>query len=160
MTESIIEPQIEARPEVHLAVVRDTVAFERIPELYHRAYPAIFGALAAANITPAAAPMGVMHGAPTAAGLDLSVAVPLFEPFAHADDTVSAETLPAARTATLLLRGDYNGLAAGYERLDAWILDQGETSAGISWEQYITEPTPDGDPALNETLLGVQLTEV
>ncbi|KTR85810.1 GyrI-like domain-containing protein [Leucobacter chromiiresistens] len=150
-------PEIETRPEVHLAVVRETVPFERIPELYDRAYPQIFAALDAAGIAPAAAPLGVMHGSPTAAGLDLSVAVPIPHPLAEPRGDVTGETLPAARTAVLLLRGDFSGLAAAYERLYAWIEAQGERAAGLAWEQYLTEPQPGGDPASNETLIGVQL---
>lgn len=146
-------PEIVDRPEIHLAVVRDTIAFSEIPALYDRAYPLIFGALAAAGIAPAAAPMGVVHGSPDA-GLDLSVAVPVAEPFAATDD-VAAETVPASRTATLLVRGDYEQLSGAYQRIHAWIADRGLVARGISWEQYLTEPKPNGDPAENETLVGV-----
>ena len=146
-------PEILDRAEVHLAVVRDTVPFPDIPALYDRAYPLIFGALAAAGIAPAAAPMGVVHGSPDG-GLDLSVAVPVAEPFPGTDD-VAAETIPASRTATLLVRGDYEQLSGAYQRIHAWIADQGLVPRGISWEQYLTEPKPGGDPAENETLVGV-----
>lgn len=157
MTEQFPSPEIVDRPERHLAVVRETVAFDAIPQLYDRAYPTIFGALSRAGIAPAAAPMGVMHGAPSS-GLDLSVAVPIAQPF-EPDGEVGAETLPACRAATLLVKGDYARLSAAYEHLFAWISDQGLAPAGISWEQYLTEPEPGGDPALNETLIGVDLAE-
>ena len=157
MSDSALAPEIESRPEVHLAVVRETVPFDRIPELYDRAYPAIFQALAETGVSPAAAPMGVMHGSPAAEGLDLSVAVPIPQPYTGTGGGITAETMPAARTATMLLRGDFSGLSAAYERLYAWISERGEQPTGIAWEQYLTEPEPGGDPALNETLIGVQL---
>lgn len=157
MSDAAAVPEIEQRPEMHLAVVRETVPFHRIPELYDRAYPKIFAALEAAGVTPAAAAMGVMHGSPSADGLDLSVAVPILHPLAESDGEVTTETLPSARTATLLLRGDFSGLSAAYEKLYAWISDQGEQPTDIAWEQYLTEPEPGGDPASNETLIGVQL---
>lgn len=163
MTDSPVSPEIDTRPELHLAVVRETVPFDRIPELYDRAFPALFAAIAAAGLSPAAAPMGIMHGSPTADGLDLSVAVPISEPFpsaesdATAEVRVTVETLPASRTATYLLRGDFSGLSAAYERLYAWVSEQGEQPTDIAWEQYLTEPEPGGDPAHNETLIGVQL---
>ena len=139
-------------------VVRDTVAFDAIPALYDRAFPAIFAALGAAGVTPSAPPMGVMHGSPGDT-LDLSVAVPVKEQFNVGDDTdgIASETLPAGRAATLLVRGDYNQLGAGYERLFSWIAGQGLTPSGNSWEQYLTEPKPGGNPADNETLIGVEL---
>ncbi|MEV8338885.1 GyrI-like domain-containing protein [Leucobacter sp. NPDC077196] len=169
MNDSPVTPEIDTRPELHLAVVRETVPFDRIPELYDRAFPALFAAIAAAGSSPAAAPMGIMHGSPTADGLDLSVAVPISQPFPSAEGDggadgaatagvrVTAETLPASRTATYLLRGDFSGLSAAYERLYAWVSEQGEQPTDIAWEQYLTEPEPGGDPAHNETLIGVQL---
>lgn len=157
MTEQFPVPEIVERPEQHLAVVRETVAFDAIPGLYDRAYPEIFGALGRAGIAPAAAPMGVMHGQP-GAELDLSVAVPVAAPFAG-DGMVSAETIPAGRAATLIVRGDYGLLAAAYEHLFAWIAEQGLTPTGLSWEQYLTEPEPGGDPAQNETLIAAGLQD-
>lgn len=157
MTEQFSVPEVVERPAQHLAVVRQTVSFDAIPGLYDKAYPAIFGALARAGITPAAAPMGVMHRQP-GPELDLSVAVPVAEPFAG-DGEVSSETLPAGRAATLLVRGDYSLLAAAYEHLFGWIAEQGLTPTGLSWEQYLTEPAPGGDPAANETLIAAGLRD-
>lgn len=155
--EQFPDPQIVAQPERHLAVVRDTVAFDGIPALYDRAYPAIFGALGRAGIAPAAPPMGVVHGSPGDT-LDLSVAVPVAEPFTG-DGEVDSETLPARRAATLLVRGDYARLAAAYEHLFSWVATQGLTPAGVSWEQYLTEPKPGGDPSENKTLIGADLED-
>ena len=148
-------PEIREVGEQHLAVVRDQVAFPDIPGLYDRAYPLIFGALAAAGIAPSAPPMGVTHGEP-GDRLDLSVAVPVAEPFAASGEVVG-ETIPAGRAATLLVRGDYAQLGAAYEHLYTWIGTQGLAPSGIAWEQYLTEPQPGGDPALNETQLAVML---
>ncbi|MBK0418025.1 TetR family transcriptional regulator [Leucobacter sp. CSA1] len=153
-------PRIEQHEERHLAVVREKVPFSGIAGLYDRAYPLVFDALRRAGVEPAAAPMGVVHGEPGET-LDLSVAVPVAEPFTAAEDggEVTAETLPGGRVATMLVRGDYSLISAGYERLFGWISEQGLVPAGISWEQYLTEPEPGGDPALNETLLGVPIAD-
>ena len=151
-------PEVLDRDAVHLAVIRERVALPDLPALFDRAYPAIFGALAAAGIHPAAAPMGVTHGTP-ADELDLSVAVPIAEPLPEAASAggVAAETLPAGRAATLLVRGDYALLGDAYGHLFGWIAEQGLTPRGIAFEQYLTEPEPGGDPAKNETLIGVLL---
>ncbi|MFT3877453.1 MAG: GyrI-like domain-containing protein [Propioniciclava sp.] len=149
------EPTIQDLEAQHLAVVREKVAFDAIPQLYDRAYPLIFGALAEAGITPAAAPMGVMHG-DMSEGLDLSVAVPVAEPFSGAGEVVG-ERLPAGRAATLLVRGDFSLLSAAYEHLYGWVMAHGHTPGDVAFEQYLTEPEPGGDPALNETLIAVML---
>ncbi|QIK61932.1 GyrI-like domain-containing protein [Leucobacter viscericola] len=149
------KPELKELPERHLAVVRETVTMEAIPGLYDRAFPLLFGALGAAGITPVAAPMGVIHGVPGDA-LDLSVAVPVAEPFAGAGE-VAAETLPAAKVATLMMVGDYSRLAEAYGYLYGWLAENGLEAGDLAWEQYLTEPEPGGDPALNETLIGVHL---
>jgi effector-binding domain-containing protein len=156
MPEQAAEPEIATTPQQHLAVVRETVAMTEIPALFDRAFPQIFAALGRAGVAPSAAPMGVTHGMPGDT-LDLSVAVPVAEPFTPDDDAVTIETLPEGPAATLLVRGDYAGIAPAYGRLFAWIEAQGRTPSGIAWEQYLTEPEPGGDPALNETLLAVAL---
>lgn len=149
------QPRTDELPEQHLAVVRDRVAFADIPALYDRAYPAIFGALGAAGIAPSAPPMGVVHGSSDGT-LDLSVAVPVAEPFAG-DGEVAPETIAAGRVATLLVRGDYAQIGAAYQRLFAWADSQELRVTGLAWEQYLTEPKPGGDPADNETLVAIQL---
>ncbi|WP_427868919.1 GyrI-like domain-containing protein [Leucobacter luti] len=157
-------PVVQDREEQQLAVVRATVAAADMPALYDRAFPLLFGALGAAGVAPAAAPMGVVHGAPGET-FDLSVAVPVGScagaeagsDASFASGEVTAETLPAGRAATLLVRGGYDRLGAAYEHLFSWVSAQGLTPAGLSFEQYLTEPEPGGDPALNETLIGTYL---
>ncbi|KKI16543.1 MULTISPECIES: GyrI-like domain-containing protein [unclassified Leucobacter] len=151
------QPNVVEQPEQHLAVVRDRVAFADVPALYDRAYPAIFGALGAAGIAPSAPPMGVVHGSPDGT-LDLSVAVPVAEPFTG-DGEVTAETISAGRVATLLVRGDYSQIGPAYQRLFEWTAAQGLEATGLAWEQYLTEPQPGGDPAENETLVAIQLAD-
>ena len=146
-------PELVEQSARHLAVVRQRVAFDGIPALYDRAFPAIFGALGALGLAPLDAPLGVTHG-DSSSELDLSVAVPVAAPFA-AHGEVTHELLPAGTGATLLVRGDYAQLEAAYAHLFGWIADQGLTPRGVAWEQYLTEPEPGGDPALNETLIVV-----
>lgn len=150
--ETFPTPELVQLPEQHLAVVRATVAMDEIPALYDNGYPAIFAALARAGVQPVAAPMGVTHGEP-GEKLDLGAAVPVAEPIV-ADGDVRPEVIPAGRAATLLVKGDYGQIPDAYAYLFSWIADQSLKLRGIAWEQYLTEPEPGGDPALNETLLG------
>lgn len=146
-------PELIEVAEQHLAVVRAIVAMDEIPALYDNGYPAIFEALSRAGIQPVAAPVGVMLGKP-GEKFNLGAAVPVGEPIV-ADGDVRPETIPAGRAATLLVQGDYSQLPSGYAHLMAWIDEQGLTLRGTTWEQYLTEPEPGGDPSLNQTLLGV-----
>ncbi|UBH06195.1 hypothetical protein K8P10_001706 [Leucobacter sp. Psy1] len=148
-------PEIVRCPEQHLAVVRDRVPMSGIPNLFDRAFPAIFAAMETAGVKPAGPALGVTHGEPTET-IDISAAVPLAAPFASVQSTVdgggvTAETLPEGRAATLFVRGDYAQLGDAYAHLHGWVAEQGLTPTDLSWEQYLTEPEPGGDPALNET---------
>lgn len=152
MTEnSFPTPQLLDLEEQCLVAVRATVTLDEIPALFDRAYPAIFAAIERAGAQVVGAPMGVTRGEPTET-LDLAAAVPVAARLA-ADGEVQPETIPAGRAAALLVRGDYGRLSAAYGYLFAWVAEQGLAPIGISWEQYLTEPQPGGDPSLNETLL-------
>lgn len=55
--------------------------------------------------------------------------------------------------------GGYDGLDASWDRLQRWVAEQGLTPASGFWEVYLTEPTPEGDPADNRTALYVPLQD-
>lgn len=149
------QAEIKQLPERHLAVVRETVDVSSIRALYDRAFPALFAALSRHQIAPIAAPMGIIHGIPGDT-LDLSVAIPVEEPF-DGDGEVTAESLPAATVATMLLFGGYDRLTAAYGHLYGWLAENGLEAGDIAWEQYLSEPDSLGDPEANETLIGVHL---
>ncbi|OEU87311.1 AraC family transcriptional regulator [Streptomyces abyssalis] len=60
------------------------------------------------------------------------------------DVVVSA--LPGTRVARTTHHGSFDGLGASWERLHAWVREQGLTPGPVMWEFYVTEPTPDMDP--------------
>lgn len=158
-TPAFATPEITDQPARNLAVIRRTVTVDKIADLYDSAFPQIFAALAATGVTASDVPMGVTYGM-TDDTLDLAVAVPVASPFDGAGTggtagTVSAERIPASRTATLLVSGSYDQLAEAYNHLFSWLSDRGLTPTGTVWERYLTEPVPDGDPADNLTQLGV-----
>ena len=53
--------------------------------------------------------------------------------------------------------GGYDSLGESWGRLQDWVARQGLQTAGDLWEVYLTEPTPDGDPAANRTALYLPL---
>ncbi|MGP9723634.1 hypothetical protein ACT3SZ_06420 [Corynebacterium sp. AOP40-9SA-29] len=72
--------------------------------------------------------------------------------------SVVASDAPMAVThgvPAMLPGGNYDLLADAFAQVISWAQSQGLTPTGTSWEQYLTEPTPDGDPDANETLIGV-----
>lgn len=152
-----LTPELVTNPELHLASVRARVKLEEIRGLFDSAFPKIFAALGKAGIAPASAPLGVTHGEP-GESFDMSVAVPVAVTFVG-DGEVHGETIPEGRAARLLALGSYDGLGAAYGKLYAWIEEQGLVPTGLAWEEYLTEPEPDGDASKNETMLWVQVSQ-
>lgn len=152
MTTDFPTPELTERTEQHLAVVRETIPMDGIRDHYDRAFPLIFSTLGSVGVSPSGPAMAVTHGLP-AETIDLSAAVPVESPIEVVGD-VAPEVLPGGRAVTLLVRGSYDLIVAAYGHLFDWIAGQGLTPTGLAWEEYLTEPTPDGDPAANETLLG------
>ena len=44
-------------------------------------------------------------------------------------------------------------MAQSYDRLMAFVREQGLSPGPLMWETYLTEPTPDGDPDAMRTLI-------
>ena len=57
-----------------------------------------------------------------------------------------ARSRPAA-CARLVHLGSYDRLVASWERLGSWMGEHGLTPGPVLWEVYVTEPSPDMDPA-------------
>ena len=55
--------------------------------------------------------------------------------------------MPGGRVAHLLHVGGYDGLSESWQRLRTWVDDEGLTAGDTFWEVYLTQPTPDMDPA-------------
>lgn len=53
---------------------------------------------------------------------------------------VQADSLPGGLTARLLYRGDYAGIGAAYEAVEAWLADRGCLPSEPPWESYLDEP--------------------
>lgn len=71
--------------------------------------------------------------------------MPAIGDVAHGEIGVSE--LPAGSTAVATNWGSYQGLPGTYERLTAWIAEQGREIRGAPWESYVDDPGSVADPA-------------
>ena len=139
------EPEITTVAPATTAVIHENVPLAQIRPFFDRVFatvPRVIGQQGAVMTGPPVAAYRTTPGdtIDVAAGFPTDRAV-------QAQEGVRAEELPGGRVARLVHVGDYEGLPASYERLAAWITAQGETAGDLMWEEYLTEPTPDGDPA-------------
>jgi effector-binding domain-containing protein len=73
--------------------------------------------------------------------------------------TIVPSSLPSGRVVKLSHLGSYDTLGDSWSGLMAWVQEQGHQPAMPIWEVYVTEPSPDSDPAQLRTDLFVLLQD-
>ncbi|MBI5616803.1 MAG: GyrI-like domain-containing protein [Gammaproteobacteria bacterium] len=147
----IDEPHLAASEEQLTAVVHLRVPRARIHEAMTPAIHEVLAVLAAAGVAPAG-PLISFHAAPPDDHFDLEVGFPVACAIAPSG-RVKTSRLPAARVARAIHRGDYEGLAAAWGGLIAWMAAERLAPGPMLWERYLRGPESGGDPALWETEL-------
>ena len=153
---------------VPTAVVRaDDIAMDDLTGLFDKAFSVLFPALGAAGISPAGAAFALYpRFSEDWSRCDIEVGVPLDAPLpgtvpAPLSDGSAIEIepseLPAGRVASALYEGGYDGLGQAWRELTDALVAAGHTPAMPCWEVYLTEPTPDADPADMRTGLNTRV---
>lgn len=142
-------------PGTTIAVVRQTVRMDELPAFYDQAYGRVVQALTAAGVAPAGPALGWYAGMPTdTVDVAAGFAVPDGSGPLEGVDTLD---LPASAAVVGTYTGPYDGLADAWGEVVAWAGRHGAAGRGDFWEEYVTEPSPDGDPAANVTRLVLPL---
>ena len=145
------------------AVVRaDNVPMATISSFFDSAFGKAFPALFAAGITPVAAAFALYTRITQGpeAEVDLEIGFPLERPLAESGDGEPAEVdgmrvvpseLPAGEIAVTSHLGSYDGLGEAWGEFMGEIGAMGRAPGIPFWEVYVTEPSPDTDPATLRT---------
>lgn len=142
-------------PAVPTAVVQRTgVTLAGIREAFDEG----FALLGASEVSPAGPAFAVYRGDP-ADVFDLEIGYPVDAPLAGEDGEVRSSTLPAGAAIALSHVGGYDGLGPAWGRLTAAVAEGGHAPGGQLVEVYVTQPTPDADPATMRTDLFALLAE-
>lgn len=150
------EPQIITREAVPTAVVRaENLPAAELRTFYDGAYGTVSEALAAQGIQPSGAAFG-LYLKPPSETFTLEAGFPVSAPISGIGD-VHASQLPGGEVARATHAGGYDGLPDSWAALMAWVGEQGRIP-GRLWEVYVTDPSPEMDPATLRTDLFVQLT--
>lgn len=139
------QPHLVDLDAQHTAVVVGRVPMSEIADFFDRSFGLIASTLAAAGVTVSGPAFAKYRTAPTDVA-DLEVGFPVAEPIAATGD-VTPSTLPGGQAATLVHAGGYDALGDSWSRLFAWAVETKFLPAGPFWEVYVTEPSPDMDPA-------------
>jgi effector-binding domain-containing protein len=149
------EPAVVPVTPAPTAVVRADVPAGELPAFFDRAFQRLPRVLAAQGVRPVSAAFGLYHRPPSAT-VDVEVGFVVDRPVQADGDVVPGE-LPGGRVARVVHAGGFDGLAAAWQRLFAWVGQHGMTPAGVFWEVYLTVPSPGMDPAGLRTELDLLL---
>lgn len=142
------------------AITTAVVSFQDHPmdemaAAFDSTFQALFPALAQVGINPVGPPFSLHHRAPTDTAT-FEVGIPVDRALANpvATDsglTINASTLPAGRIARISHLGSYEELGRAWESFLQTVAASGNQLTLPFWEVYITEPSPEADPATMRT---------
>lgn len=152
-------PRLTQQEPLSTVVVRARrLPMADLQSFYDRAHHQLRQTMAAHEISPTGPSLAYYLSAPTST-VDLEVGFPVAQiPADFADGEVQAGQLPGGPVAQATHVGGYEGLGESWGALSNWVAEQGRMS-GAMWEVYVTEPSPETDPAMLRTDLFVQLLD-
>ncbi|MFI5720223.1 GyrI-like domain-containing protein [Nocardia sp. NPDC051750] len=143
--DQIAEPQLLEIAESTLAVVHGRVSPEEIRDFFDRSFSRLAAVIAAQDVV-ITGPALARYGTATEDAEEITLGFPV-DRHIRPEGEVVAGQLPAGRIARLVHRGSFDGLGQSWNLLHSWITEQGLTPGTDRWEVYVTEPSPEMDPA-------------
>lgn len=148
-----MDVDVRMQPTRTVAVVRRPVRTDELAAFYDTAYGEVARTVGEAGARIVGPAIGWYHGMPTdtvdvAAGFPVEGVAP-----GPLGGRVEVVELPGGPALVGLFVGPYDDLGAAWGEVEARRAEHGRDGRGDFWEEYVTEPSPDGDPARNETLL-------
>lgn len=151
-------------PEVNTVVHKLTDhPMSEMPAVFDATFQVLFSELANRGITPTGPAFSLHYRLPTETAT-FEVGVPVDRALdneftAGAGVTLTPSTLPAGKVARVSRLGGYEGLGPAWGDFIESVTAAAETPDLPFWEVYITEPTPDTDPATLRTDLYTRIVE-
>jgi effector-binding domain-containing protein len=139
------EPELLSAEPVTTAVVRGSVPVAGLREFFDVSFTDLARTTAEQGVA-LLGPAFALYRGPFGETVDLEVGFPA-DRSVRADGTVVASRLPGGRVARVTHSGSFDGLGESWMRLAGWLRDQGLSPADERWESYVTQPSPEMDPA-------------
>lgn len=144
-------------PTVRVASLHGIVPMWGLKEFYDAAYTRIRKTAARAGWDLTGPAVGWYHGMPTdEVDLTVGFVVDGLDTGTVAEG-VEVREMPGGPALVLTYTGPYDGLPRAWERLEQDRVALAVEGRGDFWEEYVTEPSPDGDASRNVTRLVLPL---
>ncbi|HYI32156.1 MAG TPA: GyrI-like domain-containing protein [Glaciibacter sp.] len=137
--------------------VRETVQPEGMAEFFARAMGQAYRALQDLGLQPAGPPVAVYRGSPER-GFDVTAGFPVASAVS-APTGLEVTELPAGQAVAALHVGSYDSMTESYDEIATWMTDHRFTPADPMWEEYLTGPDMNPDPAAWRTRIVFPLAE-
>lgn len=152
-----MDVDVRHQPTRTVAVVRRSVRMDELTAFYDTAYGEVARTVGEAGARISGPALGWYHGMPTDT-VDVAAGFPVdgleTGPLAGRVEVVE---LPGGPALVGLHVGSYDDLGAAWAEVEAARAEHGRPGRGDFWEEYVTDPSPSGDPSRNETLLVLPL---
>ena len=139
------QPRVVEIDAVTTAVIHGVVPSGELTGFFDRAFSRLATLLADQGAT-IVGPAFARYHRPITDTADLEVGFATAHPV-RPEGEVEVGALPAGRVVRAVHAGSFDGLTASWDRLRTWIDEQGLTAGPDLWEVYVTEPSPEMDPA-------------
>ena len=139
------EPEVVSLDPATTATIRDVVAIDELPAFFDRAFSSLAELISAQGVSITGPAFSLYHDHPSATA-DVEVGFPTDRPIDPAGGAAPG-SLPGGRVARIVHEGGYDELAGAWDQLGAWMSEHGLSFRMPFWEVYLTEPSPDMDPA-------------
>lgn len=125
--------------------IRTRSAVQNLPQVLGKAFGNIMSYLAEIGVQPAGAPY-VGYFNTDMQDLDIEIGFPMAQGKGGKDHIIASE-IPAGKQVSCLHVGPYNQVGSAYDAMIEWILANGYTASGVSYEFYLNDPehTPESE---------------
>ncbi|MET0324555.1 MAG: GyrI-like domain-containing protein [Ilumatobacteraceae bacterium] len=138
-------PAIVESEAATTAVIRGVVPADELATFFDRSFTRLAAVIADQGGT-IVGPAFARYHRPLTDTADLEVGFTTAAPISPSGD-VAVGSLPGGRVARVVHAGSFDGLTSSWARLRTWIDEQELTVGPALWEVYLTEPSPEMDPA-------------
>ncbi|MDO5511311.1 GyrI-like domain-containing protein [Corynebacterium sp.] len=136
-------------PAHAIIAIRETIATAEMPAFFDRVYTRLGDVLAASGAHPAG-PARAYYHTPLTDTVDVSAAFPLPAEQVAAVEAEAPDLvhhLPDVTALTMRHHGAYDSLGNTWQELVEAATATGREMGPLCWEEYVTEPSPEADPA-------------